>query len=74
MYIKAIIKGGITIIKSYVRLFILSFILQIVFFTLLLKDESVTLLDMTVFSSTFTIVWHLTDKIFPSRKKKDIKQ
>lgn len=53
----------------YLRLFVLSFVLQIAYFMLLIKDESITMLEMVGFSIIFTIIWYLTDKILPSRNK-----
>ncbi|WP_154663087.1 hypothetical protein [Bacillus massiliigorillae] len=53
----------------YLRLFVLSFVLQIAYFMLLIKDESITMLEMVGFSVIFTIIWYLTDKILPSRNK-----
>ena len=51
----------------YLRLFVITFVLQIVYFMLLIKDESITMLSMVGFSVIFTILWYLTDRIFPSR-------
>ncbi len=51
----------------YLRLFILSLILQMVCFMLLIKGEHATLLNMIGFSTVFTIVWYLIDRLFPSR-------
>ncbi len=53
----------------YLRLFVLSFLLQMAYFMLLIKDESVTPLNMIGFSATFTIIWYVIDKLFPSRNK-----
>ncbi len=53
----------------YLRLFVLSFVLQIAYFMLLIKDESITMLEMVGFSVIFTIIWYLTDKILSSRNK-----
>ena len=53
----------------YLRLFVLSFILQIAYFMLLIKDESITMVDMVGFSALFTIFSYLIDKIMPSKKE-----
>ncbi len=53
----------------YLRLFVLSFLLQMAYFMLVIKDESVTTLNMIGFSAAFTIIWYVIDKLFPSRKK-----
>ena len=53
----------------YLRLFVISFVLQIAYFMLLIKDESITMLEMVGFSVIFTIIWYLTDKILSSRNK-----
>ena len=54
---------------KYLRLFVLSFVLQITYFMLLIKNESITMLEMVGFSAVFTFIWYLTDKILPSKNK-----
>ena len=54
---------------GYLRLFVLSFVLQIAYFMLLVKDKSITMLDMVGFSAVFTIIWYLIDKMLPSKNK-----
>ena len=53
----------------YLRIFVLSFVLQIAYFMLLIKNESITMLEMVGFSTVFTFIWYLTDKILPSKNK-----
>ena len=62
-------QRGRIIFMRYLRLFVLSFVLQIAYFMLLIKDESITMLEMVGFSVIFTIIWYLTDKILSSRNK-----
>ena len=51
----------------YLRLFVISFVLQIVYFMLLIKDESITMLSVVGFSVIFTFLWYLTDRIIQAR-------
>ena len=54
--------------KGYIPLFLITFIVQAVYFKMITDNESISLLSMFGFSAAFVLLWSLLDKIMPLKK------